>query len=138
LTRTIRKPLDEEAPAMTSHDPRTEAEKARAALRANDQMGLAPPESPMETRPSVTPQTFGVHGREAENLDGHDGVVAGGERRRTTTNPDEVGPGTDNDPTTGGFGNADSEMGHSSSDMLSDLERTITGRDDDAMSRAKE
>ncbi len=122
---------------MSTHDPRSEAEKARAALRANDQMGLAPPESDMERMPSVTPETFGVHGREAENLDGHDGVVAGGERRRNLTNPDD-GPGTDNDPTTGGFGDADSEFGHSSSDMLSDLERTVTGRDDDALSRAKE
>ncbi len=123
---------------MSTHDPRTAAEKARAALRANDQMGLAPPESPMETRPSVTPQTFGVHGREAENLPGHDGVTAGGALPRNPANPADDGPGTDNDSATGGFGNADSEMGHASSDMLSDLERTVTGRDGDAMSRAKE
>jgi hypothetical protein len=123
---------------MSTHDPRTEAEKARAALRANDQMGLAPPESDMERRPSTTPETFGAHGREAENLTGHDGVTAGGEQRRDVTNPDEDGPGTDNDPSTGGFGNADSEFGHSSSEMLSDLERVVTGRDDDAMSRSKE
>jgi hypothetical protein len=71
---------------MSTHDPRTEAEKARAALRANDQMGLAPPESDMERRPSTTPQTFGVHGREAENLEGHDGVTAGGKERRDVTN----------------------------------------------------
>ncbi|KAA2236895.1 hypothetical protein [Salinarimonas soli] len=122
---------------MSTHDPRTEAEKARAALRANDQMGMAPPESDMERRPSTTPETFGVHGREAENLEGHDGVTAGGEARRTSTNPAEHGPGTDNDPTTGGFGIADTEFGHSNSDMLSDLERVVTGRDGDAMSRGK-
>ena len=40
-------------------DPRSESEKALADLRRNDQMGLAPPESPAEERPSVTPETFG-------------------------------------------------------------------------------
>lgn len=40
-------------------DPRSEAEKARADLKRNDEMGLAPPESPAEQRPSVTPETFG-------------------------------------------------------------------------------
>ena len=123
---------------MSTHDPRTEAEKARAALRANDQMGLAPPESDMERRPSTTPQTFGVHGREAENLEGHDGVTAGGKERRDVTSPDEGGPGTNNDPSQGGYGTADTEFGHSNSEMLSDLERVVTGRDDDAMSRSKE
>jgi hypothetical protein len=42
-----------------SKDPRSEAEKARADLARNDQMGMAVPESPAEARPSVTPQTFG-------------------------------------------------------------------------------
>lgn len=41
------------------HDPRSVAEKARADLARNDQMGLAPPESPAEERPSITPETFG-------------------------------------------------------------------------------
>jgi hypothetical protein len=40
-------------------DPRSEAEKARADLKRNDEMGLAVPESEEETRPSVTPSTFG-------------------------------------------------------------------------------
>ena len=40
-------------------DPRSAAEKARADLARNDQMGLAAPESPVEERPSVTPETFG-------------------------------------------------------------------------------
>jgi hypothetical protein len=40
-------------------DPRSEAEKARADLKRNDEMGMAVPESPAEARPSVTPQTFG-------------------------------------------------------------------------------
>ena len=42
-----------------ARDPRSVAEKARADLKANSEMGLAPPESPAETRPSVTPETFG-------------------------------------------------------------------------------
>ena len=42
-------------------DPRTESEKALADLKRNDEMGLAIPESEAEQRPSVTPETFGVH-----------------------------------------------------------------------------
>ena len=40
-------------------DPRSTAEKARADLKANTEMGLAPPESPVEQKPSVRPETFG-------------------------------------------------------------------------------
>ncbi len=40
-------------------DPRSEAEKARADLKRNDEMGLAVPESEEEEFPSVTPATFG-------------------------------------------------------------------------------
>ncbi|WP_414472965.1 hypothetical protein [Microvirga sp. M2] len=42
-----------------SRDPRSDAEKARADLARNAELGLAVPESPLEERPSVTPQTFG-------------------------------------------------------------------------------
>jgi hypothetical protein len=42
-----------------TRDPRSDAEKARADLARNDEMGLAVPESPAEERPSVTPRTFG-------------------------------------------------------------------------------
>lgn len=42
-----------------ARDPRSEAEKARADLARNDQLGMAVPESPAEERPSVTPETFG-------------------------------------------------------------------------------
>ena len=41
-------------------DPRSEAEKARADLKRNEEMGLAPVESEDELIPSVTPETFGV------------------------------------------------------------------------------
>lgn len=44
-----------------ARDPRSEAEKARADLARNSEMGLAPPESPVEQMPSVTPETFGEH-----------------------------------------------------------------------------
>ena len=55
-------PGDEKDPFYAhQHDPRSEAEKARADLARNDEMGLAPPESPTEERPSVTPETFGEH-----------------------------------------------------------------------------
>jgi hypothetical protein len=47
----------EEVP-MT-RDPRSEAEKARADLARNAELGLAVPESPLEEGPSVTPETFG-------------------------------------------------------------------------------
>jgi len=42
-------------------DPRSTAEKARADLKRNDEMGMAVPESPIEERPSATPATFGEH-----------------------------------------------------------------------------
>ncbi|WP_114943347.1 hypothetical protein [Microvirga calopogonii] len=42
-----------------TRDPRSEAEKARADLARNAELGLAVPESPVEERPSVTPETFG-------------------------------------------------------------------------------
>jgi len=41
------------------NDPRSVDEKARADLKANAEMGLAPPESPAMRKPSVTPETFG-------------------------------------------------------------------------------
>jgi hypothetical protein len=40
-------------------DPRSDAEKARADLARNAELGLAVPESPVEQQPSVTPETFG-------------------------------------------------------------------------------
>jgi hypothetical protein len=42
-----------------TRDPRSDAEKARADLARNAELGLAVPESPPEEQPSVTPQTFG-------------------------------------------------------------------------------
>ena len=42
-----------------TRDPRSEAEKARADLARNAEMGLGVPQSPVEQQPSVTPETFG-------------------------------------------------------------------------------
>jgi hypothetical protein len=62
-------------------DPRSEAEKARAALMRNDAMGLGVPESPIEQQPSVTPETFGDTTENAEARSGVDqGMEAGGAR----------------------------------------------------------
>ena len=42
-----------------TRDPRSDAEKARADLARNAEMGLGVPQSPAEERPSVTSRTFG-------------------------------------------------------------------------------
>ena len=66
---------------MTSdHDPRSEAEKARAALKRNAEMDSSTiPMSPLTRQPSVTPDTFGEHGAKAHALSGSDqGIEAGG------------------------------------------------------------
>ena len=61
-------------------DPRSEAEKARAALMRNEAMGLGVPESPIEEQPSVTPRTFGDASEAAEVRSGTDqGLEAGGD-----------------------------------------------------------
>ncbi|WP_230534140.1 hypothetical protein [Microvirga roseola] len=41
-----------------ARDPRSDAEKARADLARNSELGLAVPESPAEQQPSLTPETF--------------------------------------------------------------------------------
>lgn len=112
-----------------SHDPRTTEEKARADLKRNSEMGLAPKQSPLTREPSVTDGTFGANtGRPPEAI-----------RQEEAANPtrtDEdasrrgTGPGEPNDPTRGGYHHADSRMGHSHSDKVGDLERTITNSDD--------
>lgn len=42
-------------------DPRSAAEKARADLKRNNDMGMAVPETEAANKPSVTPETFGEH-----------------------------------------------------------------------------
>ena len=95
-------------------DPRSEAEKARADLARNAEMGMAVPESPLEEGPSVTPRTFGDT-TEAGSLRSSDqGVEAGGIRppageagetspaaaeqtNRAGPQPDETRPDDDED-----------------------------------------
>jgi hypothetical protein len=93
-----------------AHDPRSEAEKARAALMRNDAMGMAVPESPLEHQPSVTPQTFGDSTQAARVRSGTDqGVEAGG-----------VAPGR-------GAGGG--------SQSIAEAEQVTAGRDDTAPAR---
>ncbi len=67
---------------MTARDPRSEAEKARAALKRNAEMDSSTiPMSPITRQPSVTPETFGEDGAKARALSGSDqGIEAGGAR----------------------------------------------------------
>ncbi len=64
------------------HDPRSEAEQARADLKRNAEMsGQGVTETPLEHQPSVTPDTFGEHWEKARVLSGStQGVEAGGVR----------------------------------------------------------
>ena len=109
---------------MTGHpdDPRSEAEKARADLKRNAEMGQAVVETPLTRQPSVTPQTFGDHTEQARLRSGTDqGVEAGGDP-----------------PGTGGGG----------SESIAEAEQVTAGRDHsrpagrggdaDALTRAKE
>ena len=64
---------------MAAKDPRSDAEKARADLARNAELGLTVPESPLERKPSVTPRTFGDTSETARVRSGTDlGIEAGG------------------------------------------------------------
>lgn len=113
---------------MSAHpdDPRSEAERARADLKRNAEMGHAVTETPLTHQPSVTPETFGVHDAKARaRSGGEDGVTAGG-----------VAPP----------GNAGTTARHGQS--IAEAEQVATGRDTtrpvppdrdaDALTRAEE
>jgi hypothetical protein len=71
----------EEALMAGDRDPRSEAEKARADLKRNAEMGSSVPMSPVTRQPSVTPETFGEGGAKARVMSGTDqGLEAGGAR----------------------------------------------------------
>jgi hypothetical protein len=103
-------------------DPRSEAEKARAALKRNAEMDSATvSQAPYTRQPSVTPATFGEHGSKARALSGSDqGLEAGGAAAAT---------------------------GSGGSQSLAEAEQVATGRDrtrpaanrpeDEALSRTK-
>lgn len=113
-------------------DPRSEAEKARADLKRNAEIGNAVTETPLTRQPSVTPGTFGEHWEKARSLSGSDqGVEAGG-----------AAPGT------GRHGRPGMARGTGRSESLADGEQAVTGRDhteptsrrgdEDALTRARE
>jgi hypothetical protein len=72
--------MNEEGRMASDHDPRSEAEKARAALKRNAEMDSSTiPMSPITRQPSVTPESFGEHGAKTRALSGSDqGIEAGG------------------------------------------------------------
>lgn len=108
------------------HDPRSEEEKARAALKRNQEMGHAPKQSPLTRKPSTTNETFGEHpGRAPEEL----------EREQTAREHADGGSdapdkhaGDPNDPRQHGHGHADTHMGHEHVSDIGAVERTITGQ----------
>jgi hypothetical protein len=59
-------------------DPRSDAEKARADLARNAELGMAVPESPLERQPSVTPETFGDTTGKGRDRAAAQGIGAGG------------------------------------------------------------
>jgi hypothetical protein len=74
-----------------ARDPRSQAEKARADLARNAELGMAVPESPLEQGPSVTPRTFGDSTEAARVRSTDQGVDAGGVRPRSS-DPRETSP----------------------------------------------
>jgi hypothetical protein len=91
-------------------DPRSEAEKARADLARNTEMGMGVAESPLERQPSVTPETFGDTTEAARVRSGIDqGIEAGGVRPK---------------------GGSASDSG-----SIAEAEQVVTGRDDTAPAR---
>ncbi|MCB8823069.1 hypothetical protein [Microvirga rosea] len=74
-----------------TRDPRSDAEKARADLARNSELGMAVPESPLEREPSVTPKTFGDTTQKANVLVDPEGTGAGGPER---DDGDSTGTGT--------------------------------------------
>lgn len=75
-------------------DPRSEAERARADLKRNTEMGTAVAESPLEHQPSVTSDTFGVHDSAARvRAGGHRGVEAGGPPPRAGGRSESIAEG---------------------------------------------
>jgi hypothetical protein len=108
--------------ANRGRDPRSEAEKARADLMRNAELGMAVPEGPLERQPSVTPATFGDTSEKGRVRSADQGVEAGGARPKGI----DVG----------------------GSESLAEAEQVSTGRDhtapirdkddEDVLSRAKE
>jgi hypothetical protein len=104
-----------------ARDPRSEAEKARADLARNAELGMAVPESPLEQQPSITPRTFGDTSGAGRMRSTDQGVEAGGVRPKPA-DPSETSP-------------AAAEQANATRDRTEAI-RPID--DEDALSRAKE
>ncbi len=103
------------------HDPRSQEEKARAALKRNQEMGTAPKQSPLTLEPSTTKATFGENsGRAPEDIERHQvaSETAPEERERA---------GAPNDPQQKGHGHADTHMTREHATDIGGFERTISG-----------
>jgi hypothetical protein len=111
--------------ASMARDPRSDAEKARADLARNSEMGMAVPESPLEQEPSVTPRTFGDTTENARVRSNMDQTVEEIEASR------DIGDSTGTDATS-----RDIPVTRG----LEETPPTHRGEDDDddALSRAKE
>jgi hypothetical protein len=83
--------LQDSEEVIMIRDPRSEAEKARADLARNDELGMAVPESPPEREPSVTPKTFGDTTQKADLVADPEGTEA---RRLEQDDGDSTGTGT--------------------------------------------
>jgi hypothetical protein len=112
--------------AGDAKDPRSDAEKARADLVRNSELGLSVPESPIEQQPSVTPATFGETAKAAGRRSGVDrGLEAGG----------KVSEGDDEGPES----LAEAEQRTVSRDRTAPPRPVREGEpDEDVLSRAKE
>jgi len=116
-----------------ARDPRSDAEKARADLARNAELGLAVPESPLEQQPSVTPQTFG---EDTDAPSFGDTTENGGVRSRLDRTREEVEASRDIGDSTGTM--------QTSRDIPVDPDHVKTppthrsDDDDSVLSRAKE
>ena len=106
-------------------DPRTEAEKARADLVRNSELGMAVPESPMEREPSVTPRTFGDTTENARVRSETDRTAAEAEASR------DIGDSTGTDATS-------RDVPVTRGQEPTPPTRRGEDKDDDVLSRAKE
>lgn len=108
-----------------TRDPRSDAEKARADLARNSELGMAVPESQMERRPSVTPQTFGDTTQKANDFVAQEGMQAGG-------------PEWDDGDSTGTGTIPPSGRVPVWPDKAEDGDKPSSASDEDVLSRAKE
>ena len=116
-------------------DPRSDAEKARADLVRNSELGMAVPESPIEREPSATPQTFGDTSQRARDQVAQEGLEAGGVAPEQDDG-DSTGTGTI--PSRGPAPVRPTESDRIDPEDAAVLSPVRRPEDDDVLSRAKE